>query len=52
MKIKLSESVQEKNKIINEKRLACETFGKSKTTLYNINNHYYCRKCKEGVKND
>lgn len=28
------------------KRIVCEKCGKSNVTLYNIQNHYYCKDCK------
>ena len=34
-------------KVLNmSKRIGCEKCGKSNVTLYNIQNHYYCKDCK------
>ena len=35
-----------KRQAMMSKRIVCEKCGKSNVTLYNIDNHYYCKNCK------
>lgn len=35
-----------KRQVMMSKKIVCEKCGRSNVTLYNIENHYYCKECK------